>query len=253
MKQSLPLFEIPAGSMPCSCITFSSVMRPVDARKLGAVPQMVSEVAYGSVREGSLATRSSLGLLIEKTCVELSLDMFRDEAVVVNRKGIPCTVSAQQYRNRVTVHVSAKPYVDSPSCICCNSDDEVVCKCNWQILKEIKGNPRESFETAIDRAIAVVNSLKRCDTCGVVGEFNTCASCSLQKKINHSQDLDVMSTACPICLDDMIITSACILPCGHMLHIHCARRLTDDCTKLNNECPMCRGNFSFRHVSDYVP
>ena len=187
-----------------------------------------------------------------KRCKEMSLDMWKDDVVVINHEGIPCTVEAHQFRNKVSVHVSAKAYADSPSCVCSNADDDFICRCNWHHVAEIKGQPRESFESVIDRAAVVLNSIKRCQQCGIVGEFDTCASCRLQHKINELQPPQVMSSCCPICLEDMIITDTCPLPCGHMLHIHCARRFTADCTTLENECPMCRAVFSFRHVSDYV-
>jgi len=88
-----------------------------------------------------------------------------------------------------------------------------------------------------------------CGFCRVGGKesFKHCHECCMcvnNTNEDHTCRKDKYKNSCPVCREDMFTSrsSAQDLPCGHIIHSHCFRRLAE----FDYRCPICKKTITSR-------
>lgn len=179
--------------------------------------------------------------------------MPRTRTVLVrNLEGIPVMLSIFCNKSRhglkYTVYGAAKRFPEDVSCVC--SDGYDGCKCNWSDCFTVPGGYNQGLLVTMKSAAAHCNKVERCKKCQDLmyddAEFGgECGSCIMQKHVATSAPRIASGAECPVCLENIFRDEATVLPCTHMLHVHCARRIS--------QCPYCRSPFNTDTVLDHLP
>merc|ERR1712161_32579 len=71
-----------------------------------------------------------------------------------------------------------------------------------------------------------------------------CCMCVNNTNEDHTCRKDKYKNSCPVCREDMFTSrsSAQDLPCGHIIHSHCFRRLAE----FDYRCPICKKTITSR-------